>query len=310
MEVLMQRIFEYTISKEYEGCTIFDYLLNIGYSRSIITHIKKTDMGISINNEWMYMNHKLSENEVLKVILEENSSSEHIEPVKHEFEIIFEDEDIIVINKPANMPIHPSINNYDNSLANALAYYYQSQNENFVFRCINRLDKDTSGLTIIAKNMLSATILYDMVKTRKIKREYLAIVSGKIDSAGTIDAPIARKCDSVIERCVDFEKGQTAITNFSPVISGKDYSLIKLSLKTGRTHQIRVHMKYIGHPLPGDFLYNPDYSLIKRQALHSYRLQFMHPITKEDLDFICPLPNDMKTIVDNYLTLSGKPTFF
>ena len=202
----------------------------------------------------------------------------------------------MVLDKEANQPIHPSINNYDNTLANGLAWYFSQKNEPFVYRCINRLDRDTTGLLIVAKNMLSAAILSEMGKRREIHREYLAIVQGEIAADGTVDAPIARMADSIIARCVDFTNGETAVTHFKRLCFQNNLSLVSLKLETGRTHQIRVHMKYIGHPLIGDFLYNPDFSLIKRQALHSHKLSFFHPITKEWLSFTSPLPKDMEIL--------------
>ena len=224
----------------------------------------------------------------------EETPSENIIPVHLPLNIVYEDEDILLINKPADMPVHPSINNYDNTLANGIAYYYKLQGKPFVFRCINRLDRDTTGLLIIAKNALSASILSNQMKKREIHRTYLAIVSGIPEKeANTITAPIARKENSAIERCVDFMNGEHAVTHYQTVASKEDYSLLKLSLETGRTHQIRVHAKYIGNPLLGDYLYNPDFSKIQRVALHSYRLNFMHPITEKLMSFSAPLPKDM-----------------
>lgn len=201
--------------------------------------------------------------------------------------------------------------NYGNSLANALAWYFAKQNKPFIFRCVNRLDKDTSGLTIIAKHMVSAGILSTMVAAKgtdtppsgtqcptPILREYLAIVRGKVNpEAGTINAPIARKEGSVLERTVDFVKGENAITHYRTVSTKNGYSLLSITLETGRTHQIRVHMKYLGYPLIGDYLYNPDTELISRQALHSHRLSFVHPITHKPMDFTAPLPPDMQFVL-------------
>ena len=196
------------------------------------------------------------------------------------------------------MPIHQSINNYDNSLANAIMYYYKDYD--FVFRCINRLDRDTSGLTIIAKNSLSGAILSQSVSKRQIHRTYTAICNGETKLSGTITAPINRKEASTIERCVDFTNGEAAITHYTRLAydSKKDLSLVQLQLETGRTHQIRVHMKYINHPLIGDFLYNPDYRYITRQALNSSEIEFTHPITNQKMHFHIPLPSDMKCIFD------------
>ena len=197
------------------------------------------------------------------------------------------------------MPVHPSMGNHPNTLANALMYYYKNQNKDFVFRCVNRLDKDTTGLTMIAKNSLSAAVLSNAVAKKQLQRQYTAICCGKIDSPLTIDCPIARLNGSTIERCVDYENGERAVTHCFPLKYNPqmDLSLISLVLETGRTHQIRVHMKYIGHPLIGDFLYNPDYRYIQRQSLHSACLEFIHPVTQKKMTLHAPLPPDMKFIL-------------
>lgn len=289
----MDRTIHYFITEQEEGMTIWQHLKCHGYSRHILTHLKNTEMGICVNQTPVYLNYQLKKGEALSVFLKEEPASPNIIPVFLPLSIVYEDEDLLVVNKPANMPIHPSMNHHDNTLANAAAYYYGQQKLPFIFRCPNRLDRDTSGLTVLAKNMLSSSILSDMVKSRTLKREYLAIVEGTPDAAGTIDAPIARKEGSAIERIVDFEHGEPAVTHYTRLKTCKNYSLVSLSLETGRTHQIRVHMRHIGHPLPGDFLYNPDYSIIQRQALHSHSLTFRHPITGEPLHFEAPLPEDM-----------------
>ena len=213
-------------------------------------------------------------------------------------DIIYEDEDIIVINKPAGMPIHPSMNNYYNSLANALAWYYQKQDKPFIFRCCNRLDRDTSGLTVVSKHLVSGSILSTMTKNREVHREYLAVVKGRVTpSSGTICAPLARKEGTIIERMVDFEHGEEAITHYKLIREANGHSLVSLKLETGRTHQIRIHMKYLGFPLIGDYLYNPDMEHMTRQALHSHHMEFAHPITGEWMSFTAPLPADMANVL-------------
>ena len=281
----MIRKLEYICSKEEAGSTIWEYLKKRKYSRHIITRLKQTQRGIVRNGEWAYIWQKLEEGEVLQIQIVEEASSEHIEPIQMNLDIVYEDEDLVIINKPADMPIHPSIHNYENTLANGLAWYYRDQGEEFVYRCINRLDRDTTGILIVAKNMLSGAILSDMVRKREIHRQYLAIVAGSLPEEGTIDAPIARKAESVIERCVDFEHGERAVTHYKCLKRKGEYSLALLKLETGRTHQIRVHMKHLGYPVIGDYLYYPDYRKVKHQALHSYCLEFKHPITGEQMRF-------------------------
>lgn len=281
----MNRVLTYEITAEQAGTKIGDFLRTAGYSRHVIIHLKKTENGILLNGEWAYVGQFLKEGDHLEIRIIESESSEQIVPAELPLDIVYEDEDLLIINKPADMPIHPSINNYDNTLANALMWYYQQKGETFVYRCINRLDRDTTGLLIVAKNMLSGGILSDMSKKREIHREYLAIAEGEVPQEGVIDAPIARKEESVIERCVDFEKGDRAVTHYWRLDYRNGYSLVRLKLETGRTHQIRVHMKYLGHPLTGDYLYNPDYRILNHQALHSWKLAFRHPITGAQMQF-------------------------
>lgn len=281
----MKRVFVYQIDGKDAGKNIGEFLKKKGYSRHILAHIKRTERGIVKNGEWAYVSQRLKPGDVLEVLIAEEESSQQIVPVSMDLHIVYEDEDILVINKPADMPIHPSIHNYENTLANGVAHYYGQKGETFVYRCINRLDRDTTGLLIIAKHMLSASILGDMIKRREIHREYLAVASGAVPYEGVINAPIARKEDSVIERCVDFERGERAVTHYRRLDYKNGYSLLLLKLETGRTHQIRVHMKYLGYPLIGDYLYNPDFRLMNHQALHSYRLQFRHPMTGKQMLF-------------------------
>lgn len=281
----MNRVLTYEITAEQAGAKIGDFLRRAGYSRHVIIHLKKTENGILLNGEWAYVGQFLKEGDHLEISIIESESSEQIVPAELPLDIVYEDEDLLIINKPADMPIHPSINNYDNTLANALMWYYQQKGETFVYRCINRLDRDTTGLLIVAKNMLSGGILSDMSKKREIHREYLAIAEGEVPQEGVIDAPIARKEESVIERCVDFEKGDRAVTHYWRLDYRNGYSLVRLKLETGRTHQIRVHMKYIGYPLTGDYLYNPDYRILDHQALHSWKLAFRHPVTGAQMQF-------------------------
>lgn len=294
----MERILTYHITEQDASQSIEQYLKTRGYSSQCIKELKKMQESILIDGRWEYVRYILQPGDTLTVHVQETDISEKIPPVEMALDIVYEDEDIMVINKPADMPIHPSLNNYYNSLANGLAWYFEKQNKPFIFRCVNRLDRDTSGLTIIAKHMLSSGILSSMVAERSIHREYQAIVRGKvIPEAGTIDAPIARVADSIIERTVDYEKGDRAVTHYETIAYKNGHSLLSIHLETGRTHQIRVHMKHIGFPLIGDHLYNPDMEYMTRQALHSYRLQFTHPITGEAMDFVAPLPEDMQNVL-------------
>lgn len=294
----MNRVIDYIIDEAGDGLRIEQYLRRKGYSGQNLAEIKRMPKSVLVNGEHYYMKQELNTGDHLSIHICETKCSEKIPPIQIPLDIVYEDEDIIVINKPAGMPIHPSLNNYTNSMANALAWYYQEQGKPFIFRCCNRLDRDTSGLTVVAKHLVSGNILSDMVRRRDIHREYLAIVRGHVSpEAGTINAPLARKPGTIIERTVDWDQGETAITHYCVVEERNGHSLVSLRLETGRTHQIRIHMKYLGYPLIGDYLYNPDMEYIGRQALHSHRLSFTHPITGEPMEFTAPLPKDMKKVL-------------
>ncbi len=291
----MERIFEYQITAAEEGRKIGDFLREKGYSRHLLRQLKETEDGLLRNGQPTFTTVALKAGDRIRVrLLEKAEGSEAIMPAPLPFEIVYEDEDLLVVNKPADMPIHPSFQNHGNTLADALTWHYQQHGEDFVYRCINRLDRDTTGLLIVAKHLLSASILSDMVGKREIHREYLAIVEGIPPENGTISAPIGRKKGSAILREVNFETGEPAVTHFARLETRNGLSLVSLKLETGRTHQIRVHMGYIGCPLIGDYLYYPECSRISRQALHSHRLSFLHPITGKALSFTAPLPEDME----------------
>lgn len=296
----MKRILNYKINLEDDGKTVRAYLSALGYSHAVFVQLKKSEKGIVVNGRWYYVNDILHTDDLLTISLLENVSSPNIIPIAMNLDIIYEDDDILILNKPSNTPIHPSLNNYQNTLANGVLHYYNSQNISYTFRCINRLDRDTTGLTIIAKHMLSGAVLSRQMVNRDIHREYLAIVEGLTDISGTICAPIGRKSCSTIERCIDEINGEHAVTHYNRIEYHNGLSLLSLHLETGRTHQIRVHLKSIGHPLIGDFLYHPVYSDIARQALHSYRLTFVHPITNIPMALTASLPDDMKAIFPNY----------
>lgn len=291
----MERIFEYQITAAEEGRKIGDFLREKGYSRHLLRQLKETEDGLLRNAQPTFTTVALKAGDRIRVrLLEKAEGSEAIMPAPLPFEIVYEDEDLLVVNKSADMPIHPSFQNHGNTLADALTWHYQQHGEDFVYRCINRLDRDTTGLLIVAKHLLSASILSDMVGKREIHREYLAIVKGIPPENGTISAPIGRKKGSAILREVNFETGEPAVTHFARLEIRNGLSLVSLKLETGRTHQIRVHMGYIGCPLIGDYLYYPECSRISRQALHSHRLSFLHPITGKALSFTAPLPEDME----------------
>ncbi len=304
------RKIRYDITTEYDGMKISRFLQLKGYSEKNLTVLRGLEETIYLNGRSVHMNETICQGDSIEVYIPEVEEATAVVPVDIPIEVVYEDEDIIVINKPANMPIHPSRMHQDNSLANALAYYYKKDlddkdavDNKFVFRCINRLDRDTTGLTIVAKHMVSAAILYNEMKGRDIRRTYYAIVEetpdNRLNDSGIIDAPIGRADEQGIARRVDYENGQPAVTHYEVIDRVGDLALVQLKLETGRTHQIRVHMSYIGHPLIGDNIYNPRNSIMDRQALHAGELEFMHPITGEKMIIKADIPEDMRRVLNN-----------
>lgn len=297
----MERKLLFKISQQDTNLTIYDYLKAHGFSSQNIIDLKKMNRSILINQQWVHVNYRLNAGEELLIHIQENASNDKIIPSNLPFPIIYEDEDLVVINKPADMPIHPSQNNYSNTLANAAAYYYEvEKNTPFIFRCINRLDRNTTGLTILAKNMYSAGVLAGQMQRREIKRLYLAVIDGHLEKKyGTIRLPIGRKSGSTIERQIDLVHGENAITHYCRLRTVGNYTLAAFQLETGRTHQIRVHMASLNTPLIGDTLYNtlPSATALPRQALHAYRISFIHPVTKKHMKFTAPIPEDILSLI-------------
>lgn len=325
----MNRTLEYLISEQDNHIKMSAFLQKQGYSAKNLTSLRRTPDSFLLvrggeilgKDREIHMNEYVYTGDKLTVFIRETERSEKILPVELPFPVIYEDEDLVVINKPAGMPIHPSIRHYENTLANAAAYYYREAGSNFVYRCINRLDKDTTGLTILAKNPLSGHLLQVQMRQNRIERIYTAIVEGEpVLAQGVVDLPIARKEESIIERIVDQEQGERAVTHYQvlrtssvaaqrakgtlPVAKepSPPTSVVRLKLETGRTHQIRVHMKAIGHPLVGDYLYNPESTGMSRQALHAGELTFFQPITGEKIHLVTELPMDMQSFLQSNIS--------
>ena len=294
---MIRNTITYLISSSDSGKRADRFLRANGFSRHLIIQIKKLSNGLLLDSTPIFCNHPLAAGQTLIVQLPQPERNEHMLPVALPLDILYEDSDIIVCNKAAGMPVHPSQGHFDDTLSNALAYYFAQKGEVFTARSVGRLDRDTSGVILFALHELSSCILAEQMRSREIHREYRAVCTGLLPESGCIDAPIARAHDSTIERIVDFSRGETAVTQYTRLQYNDTYSLAAVRLETGRTHQIRVHMKHIGHPLPGDFLYNPDYTDIARQALHSYKLSFVHPITREPMTFTAPIPADMQKLM-------------
>lgn len=301
----MQRRIDVHIPPQWEGRPIRWVAKGpLRISTRMLNHLKRLEQGILVDGQRQFVSYVLHTGQVLSLLWEEDISSS-VEPVPGPVDIIYEDDDILVVNKPPHMAVHPSAGNHSTTLANHLAAYYQAQGQMFVPRIITRLDKNTSGLVLLARHGLSAGILGEDIQTGAIQKQYTAIVCGKLpQTKGIIDLPIRRKEGSVLLREVchaDDPNGKPACTRYAVITYDKTQhlNLVHVWPLTGRTHQIRVHMAAIGCPLLGDFLYGTEEpERISRHALHMSQLTLTHPITRQSLCFSSPLPDDMSRLFE------------
>jgi len=287
---------KYTI-KENEHFDNLKEVLKIKFEISdrLLIKLKKKNL-IFLNNSIANIKSPVNSNDIVEISFDYDEDNTNVVPTKMDLKIIFEDEFLLVLNKPAGYPVHPSMLHFEDSISNGVRYYFDSIGLHKKIRPVNRLDKDTSGLVIFAKNEYVQECLVRQMKNNQFSKEYIAICEGVLpNNSGTINAPIARKEGSIIERCID-DSGDVAITHYSVLKSCEEFSVVHFVLATGRTHQIRVHSAHIGHPIIGDTLYGHHSNLINRQALHSYKASFIHPITKKKLELIAPLHDDMRKI--------------
>lgn len=267
-------------------------------SDRLITKLKKANK-IYLNSLPTYTKKSVTVGDTVSVLIDFEEDNSNIVASNIPLNIIYEDDYLLVLNKPANIAIHPSILHFDNSLSNGVKFYFDKLGLKKKIRIVNRLDRNTSGIVVFAKNEYIQECLIKQMKTKELKKEYLAIAKGILESkSGTLNFPIARKEGSIIERTVSSD-GDSAITHYDVVKEFNNLSLVHIVLETGRTHQIRVHFSHIGHPILGDTLYGSPSELINRQALHSYKLTFIHPVTKKELILESSLPNDIKNIINN-----------
>lgn len=285
---------EWKVSKEDSGMILREFLKTKQLTKRAITDIKFSGGNLLVNGEKETVRRKLSDGDRVSVLFPEEKPSEGLVPQKIPLDIVHEDEHCIVLAKPAGMATIPSRLYPDGTLANGLLHHLQKQGLSSTIHIVNRLDKDTSGLMLAAKHRFSHSLFSVLQKQAGIQRTYTAIVHGTLkQEAGMIDVPIGRKRDSIIEREVR-EDGQRAVTHYKVLEGKKEYSLVELKLETGRTHQIRIHMSSIGHPLAGDTLYGGSGALMGRQALNSSVLTFLHPFSKQKMKFETALPEDMR----------------
>ena len=288
---------EYKVNEQTKYTNIRQVLVNeFNLSDRLILRLKRAEQ-IYLNNFHTHIHHSLNTNDVVSVDISFEEECENILPTKMDLDILFEDDGLLIVNKLPNTPVHPSLNHYEDSLSNGVKYYFDSIGLKRKIRPINRLDKDTSGIVLFAKNEYIQECLIKQMKTNTFQKEYLALVDGIITKyKQNVIAPIARKDNSIIERCIR-DDGDYAETDIELIDTYANYSLIKCKLKTGRTHQIRVHTKYIGHSILGDTLYGDSSNLINRQALHAYKVNFIHPVTKQHILIECDPPQDMLTLI-------------
>ncbi len=282
---------EVKIKEEYFGLEIKSVLKKeLDISNKVLTKLKNYADGITLNGNKAFVTKKVSKGDILKIRLYDENSNKII-PSDIPLDILYEDEDLLVINKPRNMPTHPSLNHYTDTLANGVMNLYKDKN--FTFRVITRLDRDTSGIVIVAKNKLSAQKLSFKMQKQEIKKEYYAICINTLkNKSGRIDLPIKRVDGSGILREVN-PLGKEAITDYEVVKEKDNLTLVKLNPLTGRTHQLRVHLSSLGTPIFGDSLYGA-FEKGEKTLLHCKKIKLNHPLTNEEMIFDAPFPSDMK----------------
>ena len=285
---------EYVVKKDDNFKTINEVLTSNFYISSRLRNKLINLKAVKLNGNFVNTRSFVKELDLITIDFNYEEDNSNILPTKMDLQIIYEDEWLLIVNKPAGIAIHPSLLHYTDSLSNGVRYYFDLIGLKKKIRPVNRLDANTSGLVVFAKCEYIQECFIKQMANKTFKKEYLCIVNGIFDKkTGIINLPIARKSGSIIERCVD-KNGQDAVTYYEVIEEFGNYSMVKCLLETGRTHQIRVHMSYIGHPLLGDTLYGYPSKLINRQALHSYIIEFVHPISKKVMKFTCDLPKDMK----------------
>ena len=269
---------------------------DMGVSYGQCAALKARD-GLLVNGAPVHANHVLTPGDVVTVLLEDPVTGT-VTPEDGPVDVVYEDEDVLVIDKPAPLATQCSPKQPGGTLENRLACRYRDR-ESFAFRPLNRLDRGTSGLMAAAMNAHACQRLQKQLHTDDFVREYLAVVEGRMEGEGVIDAPIAKEEAATVRRVVDFERGRRAVTRYRAEKSGERYSLVRLRLETGRTHQIRVHLAHVGHPVAGDFLYGAeDPRLPGRFALHSAYIRFVHPVTGEIVERESPLPEALAALME------------
>lgn len=285
------RTLNFVVDEKFNNHFVIDVLRHHFHcSSKLIKILKRQETGILLNGEHARTVDLISVGDVVEINIPVQPG--FIEKTKMELDIVYQDSDILVVNKPPFMPVHPSRNHFSDTLANGVAYYLSENGIETAFRAINRLDRDTSGLVLVGLNSYSASRL-----SQSLQKKYIALVDGEYHGSGTIDLPIRRVGESIIQRQVG-EGGETAITHWTAVKNIGKTTLMEIILETGRTHQIRVHFSHLGTPLVGDTLYSGGDSRISRQALHCQSISFQHPITGKEICLTSDLPTDIAMLLD------------
>jgi 23S rRNA pseudouridine1911/1915/1917 synthase len=296
----------YVVPPEEDGWLLNTILRRrMALSRRLVTRLKGTERGITVNGERRWTNTRVSAGDIVEIRMEREESDD-ILPQPIPFDMIYEDEHLLIVNKAAGLVVHPTRGHYTNTLANGVVHYWRERGENCRFCPVHRLDRETSGVLAIAKNAFVHRHISEQMKANRTLKQYVAVVHGVLPmERGTIRAAIGRSPENPNVRIV-LEEGPPAVTHFEVVERYRFATQIRVRLETGKTHQIRVHLKSLGHPLIGDKMYGlnansgadpAEPSLIDRHALHAERLGFEHPVAGRWMEFAAPLPEDMERLL-------------
>lgn len=293
---MMYRTLTYQVTKRDDGMIVRDIIQREFHlvAHDMASAKYEIDHGICVNGEQVMVNRVVRPDDTVTVRLADRPSG-RIVPAKGSLDILYEDEDLICLNKPAGIVVHPSHGHFADSLGNFLAYYYEMQGEPHEVRTIGRLDKDTSGIIFYGKSRTVCALMLEQTQQKERVKTYLALASGVFEEpAGTIDAPISREYEDKIRRTVR-EDGDAAVTHYQVLRQYEKHALVQIRIDTGRTHQIRVHLSYLGHPLLGDVIYGDGpINGLERAALHAYHTTFRQPFSGEAKELTAPIPEDMR----------------
>ena len=304
----------FVVTKEQDGMTVLQILKNvICLSGAMIKHIKFLDDGIVLNGLRVTVRRVVSEGDILELNTSDSTETSDILPYDLPIDIVYEDSDLVIPDKPAFMPTHPSHGHYDDTVANALAYRYKDSSEPYIFRPVNRLDRNTSGLIIIARNRISASRLTKSMAEKQINKKYIAVLDGVLpNDEGVIDTYMRRTAESIIVRevCGEEAGADRALTRYKVLFRSEKNCIVSAEPITGRTHQLRVHFASLGCPITGDDMYGTESEYISRHALHASEISFPHPSSGEMMRFSAPIHSDMRYLIKNLFVGRNVPDEF